>query len=290
MEGKDNYGIPCQEIATVEEMWKFLRERRKESQGVWVFTADKCDIGCHNTHFPETHLVKAFKKYGVDKNREKIQCEENMIRSFKRKYHHYSGNPPDKDDILEWLSIMRHWEAPVRFLDFTYCFWVAVYFAISRLDCEKKAGLVYAFDSTWFAKSAEKKLPSYASIKDKHEKDNRIIRSLMKGGRRLIYPVNPFRLNERLTAQHGGFFVGGDMGESLLDNVRAHIGYKKHIKKLVIDFTGDNKQDAICKRNSVLSEMIDDMNIDNRVLFPDLRGFCESLGPWLATNRARRKP
>src|SRR3972149_1107019 len=54
--------------------------------------------------------------------------EEEMIRQFRRVY---DGNDRQKvqDDTLYCLSLIRHYEAPARLLDFTYSKYIASYFA-----------------------------------------------------------------------------------------------------------------------------------------------------------------
>ena len=66
------------------------------------------------------------------------RIEERSLREFQRKYHHYSQHIPDSDNTLEWLSLMRHYGAPTRLLDFTYSFYVAAYFGTGgsrKRDC-----------------------------------------------------------------------------------------------------------------------------------------------------------
>ena len=48
------------------------------------------------------------------------EAEKRILREFKRRYHQYSSDIPKDGDDLEWFSIMQHYGAPTRLLDFTY--------------------------------------------------------------------------------------------------------------------------------------------------------------------------
>ena len=59
-----------------------------------------------------------------------------------------------KDEIKEYgycLSLMRHHGAPTRFLDWTYSFFNALYFAINRLNKESSY-VVWAINDIWLTK------------------------------------------------------------------------------------------------------------------------------------------
>ncbi|MEW5989195.1 MAG: FRG domain-containing protein, partial [Chloroflexota bacterium] len=72
--------------------------------------------------------------------------EDGLLRRFQRQCHHYMIDTPDENDTLEWLALMRHYGAPSRLLDWTYSFFVAVYFAL--VDAQKE-GAVWAIDCSW---------------------------------------------------------------------------------------------------------------------------------------------
>src|SRR5438093_2893211 len=54
---------------------------------------------------------------------------------------------------LEWLALMQHYGAPTRLLDFTYSFWIALFFAFEEAenDCS-----VVALDPSSSATKKEK--------------------------------------------------------------------------------------------------------------------------------------
>src|SRR5436309_276549 len=93
---------------------------------------------------------------------------------------------------LEWLALMQHYGAPTRLLDFSYSFWIALFFAFEAAedDC-----VVVALDPR--------------SLGDKHGKDfNLILRENIEGGLHtddFLYEDVPFFTNARLAIQKGTF-------------------------------------------------------------------------------------
>jgi hypothetical protein len=91
--------------------------------------------------------------------------------------------------------------------------------------------------------------------------------------RPFVLPVNPMRLNERLTAQKGVFLCPGDISRPFEDNLaavlqRAPAGQPK-LKKFTIP-------DRAALRREIRLHL-DQMNISDAVLFPGLDGYARSL-------------
>jgi hypothetical protein len=86
--------------------------------------------------------------FGIDLGKAP-RIESGLLRRFKRQAHHYISNPPEENDPLEWLALMQHYGAPTRLLDWTYSFFVALYF---RRFAHFPANLLKLLDPS-FAKS-----------------------------------------------------------------------------------------------------------------------------------------
>src|SRR5690606_29165357 len=67
--------------------------------------------------------------------------EEYTLREFQRRAHHYSSDLPEKDNVLEWLALMRHHGSPTRLLDFTKSPYVAAFFAVSKAARDDSAAI-----------------------------------------------------------------------------------------------------------------------------------------------------
>jgi hypothetical protein len=86
---------------------------------------------------------------------------------------------------------------------------------------------------------------------------------------RVVWPINPFRLNERLRVQQGAFLLQGDISKPFLANLRAlHVGATENILRIVIP--GALRIQALRHLWS--------MDISRAALFPGLDGFARSLG------------
>jgi hypothetical protein len=68
------------------------------------------------------------------------EVEKKLLREFGRRVHLYlkdSSQIPDPGDTLEWISLMRHYGAPTRVLDWTYSIHVAAHFALNSSENDK---------------------------------------------------------------------------------------------------------------------------------------------------------
>lgn len=121
--------------------------------------------------------------------------EADLLREFRRHYHRYSISVPNEQDVMEWWSIMQHYGAPTRLLDFSYSFWVGVHFAVDDLDPSRTGTCaVWAFDCNWWARKAREIVPEVARLlqNDQNAKLPSNITQLLSIGKPFVYPLNPF--------------------------------------------------------------------------------------------------
>lgn len=258
--------------------WIFRAENRDRSEKGNITKCDISDL--------KTSLDKVFDSFQVDKsNRRKL--EESLLREFQRKAHHYLPYVPKKNNTIEWLTFIQHYGGPTRLLDWTYSFYVAVFFAVARLNCSRQYGEVWIADSKVFKDRATqfcttKKLKELLRKRktDDREMDNlhnAIIENLFKKAKPipLALLLNAFRLNERLVIQQGTFLLQGDVEKSFGENIKEmKIQNKYHLSRIVIDVTKS-------QRNNILKEL-NAININSATLFPGLQGFSESLATQLS--------
>src|SRR5208337_1142998 len=94
-----------------------------------------------------TSLDRTCKNFGVSGGPSIIRLERQTITDFKRQYSkHVPGVGPPDDDTQQWLSLMRHYGAPTRLLDFTFSFFMAAYFA---LEDAQGNSVVWAINKNW---------------------------------------------------------------------------------------------------------------------------------------------
>lgn len=84
-----------------------------------------------------------------------------------------------------------------------------------------------------------------------------------------VWPINPFRLNERLRVQQGAFLLQGDIATPFVDNLKALStpGWGDYLLRIVIP-----KRLVSITRRHLWS-----MDISRAALFPGLDGFARSL-------------
>ena len=112
--------------------WDGLLKQEKELRAEeWLFRGMSCA-----SWGLEPSLERACKTYYGKQDLSKAAYLENILtREFRRRYHDHKIGISDPIGI-EWLSLMQHYGAPTRLLDFTYSFFVAAYFAIEK-PCEQ---------------------------------------------------------------------------------------------------------------------------------------------------------
>lgn len=258
--------------------WEDLvkEEAKYDDSTDWAFR------GQNTCKFPASSLERHCKSLNLSGDNV-ADLEVKLIRDFARRYHLYAGHaPPQKGYTLEWLSLLRHYGTPTRLVDFTYSFFIAVYFALEKEPKEepekKDYAVVWAVNVTDLKKEADKhikdKLSEDQKLLDEYNKkrDGASFRALFmrsKDGLRLqfVYPANPIRLNERLTIQQGLFLAPGDVTATFKENMEALPNYSECLEKFVID--------SGC-RYEFLSRLYR-MGISRATLYPGLEGFAQSL-------------
>ena len=201
--------------------------------------------------------------------------EAGLLRRFKRQIHHFVSVVPSDDDFMEWAALMQHYGAPTRVLDWTYSFFVAVYFALEAARPGDRCA-VWALDRDWWWRRAKSALPDDVRDllhNDPNAKRPETVRSILLRDEPLplVFPLNPFRLNERLVVQQGVFLVPGDIRRGFMDNLRElHVDDgPPRLIKLEIECTPEMLRDGLRELYS--------MNINRATLFPGLEGFSRHL-------------
>jgi FRG domain len=200
--------------------------------------------------------------------------EGRIIREFRRAYHQFSPRVPDRGATVEWLALMQHHGAPTRLLDFTYSVYVAAYFAVEEAD---EDCVVWAVNGPWALQRAAEilkragKKNTESMFKPFMDDDEKLAESLFmtKPYVSVAWPMNSFRLNERLRVQQGVFMIQGDIARPFSDNLKALSPRSTgNIARIVIP--GSLRRQAL--RN------LWSMDISRAALFPGLDGFAKSLG------------
>lgn len=203
------------------------------------------------------------------------RAEQHMLKAFQRRAHHYSEAFPLPDTTLDWLSLMQHYGAPTRLLDFTRSSYVAAYFALETVARDGEAA-VWAVNLEWCRASARecllkvdkdaRELPIRCDFSDKQVFDN----CVMFGTCQFVVPVVPFRLHRRMTAQQGEFLCPGQLEVSFMKNFQSLMAQNENKRAIQqIRLSGGMAATAMKELNL--------MNINRATLFPGIEGLARSL-------------
>jgi hypothetical protein len=204
------------------------------------------------------------------------EIEAGIVRRFKREAGRYLSHVPDPEDWMGWLGMMRHHGAPTRLLDWTYSFFVALYFAISKAEPDSHCS-VWAANVEWIHERTDGStgvLPADAKravALDRNASEPATIELIVHRTPPvpLVYPLNPFTLHERLVLQQGVFLVPGDVSVPFAKNLEALGPSDVNVRELRMCASRDFLRTA--------TRELSRMNVSEATLFPGLDGFARHL-------------
>lgn len=217
-----------------------------------------------------------------------LDLEGGLVRRFRRQCEQYVQRTPSRP--LEVLALMQHYSAPTRLQDWTYSFFVALFFAIEAATPQRTERCsVWALDADWIRRRFESGCPDLYAVCDKDRNFDMqpdTFKRVFRQERLFVCPISPYYLNERLIIQQGVFLCPGAVGSRFEDNL-AELQYDQvsglrvpvpdaadHVFRIDISTSPTMRQ-------SVLQQLFR-MNISNATLFPGLQGFARSLEGVLA--------
>lgn len=258
-------------LGNFEKLFNYFRETKWEG---WIFRGQFVDWELKTT------LERACENSGLERISDIRKVEDNMIREFQRVY---DGNDRGivENDKLYALSMMRHYGAPTRLLDFTYSKYIGIYFALEYAhDNEPVAGkkccAVWCINRAWLYEATCRKSKDIEKLMHERgtdeKRDNTSFEPLYLNNKfNFVGWENPLKLHHRLHVQQGTFLCPGNIEKSFLENLQELKDWHKKdaIIKVVCRMSLDDLNKAIneCKR----------MNISRESLFPGLDGFAQSM-------------
>lgn len=233
--------------------------------------------------------------------------EGRMLKEFMWKFPLYERNMiPEKNDYVEWLSLMQHYGAPTRLLDFTYSLYVALFmcldgfqddycclWAINRTFLSQHLLRLYLKSNNQTSGSAT----HYVLEQFAHSKANKEISTCSFKSEKNVLLINPNICNERLSIQQGLFLMPTNISCSFEDNLDAIIetsdwdiekmeipvldllnyGYTEEGKSLNRDSIFLFKIKIPLKFKYELGNLLHQMNITAETIYPGIEGMAKSL-------------
>ena len=211
-------------------------------------------------------IIKSHK--GKARRFEKDEHENLLIRRFMANAHLFLTALPEKNDKLEWLSLMQHYGAPTRMLDVTLSPHIASYFALEHGHADFA---IFAFNYKFLKLLDEEALDidcKKSEIFNNHKKE-----------RSFILAHESKFANERLLSQQGLFLVPSTNYHTFDELLAEYGGHGEACKKFIIN--GNMRYEGI--------ERLKQMNITSTSLFPGVDGFCRSLNHQIYENTSSQK-
>jgi hypothetical protein len=247
-------------------------------------------------------LERLLSTFRVNDDRKRL-IEKLLIEDFTRSCHVYEPElAPPGNEVTEWLSLMRHFGAPTRLLDFTQSLFIASYFALDSYfssEDDSRFPVVWAVDRTWLWNYLDiqifgrvKDEPSRERIRDawRTSGDDSVFRYLfMNDGKNTdsemktmlqLLPTDDFvavlgayRRNVRLLQQQGTFVASSTITRPFEAVLEAMPDFLGHVARIEFEPATANQIMARLYR----------MGLTRSLLFPGLEGFSMSLSTKIPT-------
>lgn len=216
-----------------------------------------------------------------------------ILRQFQRRAHIVVPSPPSSEATLEWLALIQHYGGPTRLLDFTHSFYAAAFFAIEFATMDSA---IWAVNLAAVDESNQMTAPRKQALdQNNREYIKRIERLLAQPlpASPGVMPVEPDRLNERMSIQQGVFLFPTAIELSFIQNLAAafEISPDRLSENAARSMTASEFLAGVYEADSpqlvkivlprtVHGEVMRDlvsMNMTANTLFPGLDGFARSL-------------
>jgi hypothetical protein len=216
------------------------------------------------------HLIPNL--YRSDAGRE--DNSDDVLRSeFKRRALPLVAERPPRDD-WEWYSLMQHYGAPTRLLDWTDSALVALYFAISSYRTDRQTGpadepAVWALNPWKLNQRGE--IQIYGPAGTENSNVQRYLPPPFREKDKIPkYPIalDPTFIAQRMLVQHSHFTLHG-FDVRGLDEMKEELGLEDALLKVVI-----HTEDEGIK---ILRQRIALLGITETTIFPDLGGLGREL-------------
>ena len=245
--------------------WNDFKELAEKSRLEWIFRGQSNSEWDLETTLERSNIIENYPEF-----------EEELIREFKKGVKFYLKDEVMPTSLLEYFSLLQHFGAPSRLLDFTKSPYVAAYFAFEQANDENDKIAIWVVNKIILHQSAVSYFENridFSSESSKYAFDDQTFENVFleskKGDFNCIFPTEPINQNRRYHLQQSIFLVQGNQYEPFTNQF-------DFIKKNVLKKTFMKVTIPSIEKKKAIRDLIK-MNINRATLFPGLDGFAKSL-------------
>jgi hypothetical protein len=254
----NGYNYTTVRLADWQEYKKFIRQFSQN----WAFRGQRNARWVLNNAIERTEFIHFHK--GI---------EAEFLAEFQRGARNYLSKDETPNHLIEWLALMQHHGAPTRLLDLTKSPYIAAYFAFEQcaIRTDEYVGIWCIHINYLKSRALEILAEEFAEALEQSKNliNEKLFEKIFyENNRRLVFPVEPFRMNRRYSLQQSVFVSTGISDVPLMEQLQfLDSGIEKAVVKIEL---------AATEKNEVLREL-QLMNLHRASLFPDLDGYASSL-------------
>jgi hypothetical protein len=246
--------------------WSEFKELAENSRLEWIFRGQSNSEWDLETTLQRSNIIENFPHF-----------EDEILDDFKRGLKFYLDKEELPESTLEYFSMLQHFGAPSRLLDFTKSPYIAAYFAFEQASEQIEKVAIWVVNKiNLFQRSIyyfENKIDFTKNKNTNYTFDDLVFEDAFEKSKRenfnCIFPTEPINQNKRYHFQQSIFLTQGNPYEQFgkqLDFINKDI-LKKTFMKVTIPST---------EKKNAIRDLIK-MNVNRATLFPGLDGFAKSL-------------
>lgn len=216
--------------------------------------------------------------------------ENNMLREFQSRIGLYASIIGKPKDLLGEYSLMQHYGAPTRLLDFSNSLYIAAYFAVEDVE-HKNDSFIWCINEMIVRDKIAPRDNCSAPDGNLKESQYEKMRELAKAELSTssddtsgLLILQPKEKNERISRQQGLFLFSRTLAKSIEDALRQEYTWEDEINVRDVSYYDKVNSDELALKIRIrddyrmdILQNLNQMNVNHETLFPGIEGFCRSL-------------
>ena len=235
-------------------------------------------------------LLRALESFRIEPGNYRNR-ENNMLRKFRSRIDLYAASITAKPkDLLGEYSLMQHYGAPTRLLDFSKSLYLAAYFAVEDVE-HKEDSFIWCINEIIVLDKIAPLDNCSAADGNLKESQYEKMRELAKAELSTssddtsgLLILQPEEENERISRQQGLFLFSRTLAESIEDVLRQEYAWEDEINERDVSYYDKGNFDELALKIRIrhdcrmdILQNLNQMDVNHEKLFPGIEGFCRSL-------------